>query len=195
MSNTVRGIDVSYWQGTIDWQKVAGAGYAFAYVRISHGVSADTCGHRNLTAARDAGLRVGAYHYLEAHLPAEPQAAAFLELLGGDPDDLPPVLDLESPKEGLDAGARALAFLRAVEAATGQRPMVYTGLEVSGRCHLERTPELADWPLWVAHWTSRPEPRLPAPWTSWQVWQRSNALVVPGIRGTVDLDVARADWL
>src|SRR5688572_25104565 len=91
---TIDGIDVSYWQGTIDWPSVAAAGIDFAYIRVTHGLTViDTQFDRNWAGARDNGIIRGAYQYLEPSEDAAEQAQLMLDLMGPlEPGDLPPVL-------------------------------------------------------------------------------------------------------
>ena len=185
---TIRGIDVSVWQGQINWAAVANDGVRFAFVRASHGLSADSRGAENMAGARGTIERVGAYHYLEKSHDAADQAGAFLRFYARADGDLPPVLDLE--EGGSDSAARALTWLAIVEEAIDVRPMVYTSAGFADRVGLVKRVELADYPLWVAHWTHAPEPTLPAPWQSWAIWQHASNGRVAGINGSVDLDVA-----
>lgn len=191
----LHGIDVSHYQGHVDWPTVAKAGVSFAYVKLTEGVTwRDPYGARNLEQARLAGLRVGAYHYLTASDPHE-QARAFLDALGLDveamPPRLPPMLDLESPRLDSDAADRALVWLHLVEEALGVAPFVYTFPDFAETRHLERCPELARFPLWIAHYGVS-APRVPRPWGTWVIWQKSGGDRVPGIGPKCDVDVARA---
>ena len=92
----IEGIDVSHYQGTIDWSKVAGAGKTFAFIKASDGtVGADPTFAYNWSRARQAGLRRGAYHFFRPITDALQQAQHFLRQLGDDHGELPPVLDFE----------------------------------------------------------------------------------------------------
>lgn len=188
----LRGIDVSGWQGpAIEWSKVAGAGYAFAYVRASHGVTPDEYGAQNIRRARAIGLRVGAYHYLEAAHEVQPQIDTFLRSLPPDIEALPPMLshalDIEEGTDG--ATDRALEWLSGVENETSKRPIVYTFPDFAYRAGFGKCIDLADYDLWIAHWGTS-HPTIPAPWTRFAIWQSSKSLAVNGIRGKVDLNIA-----
>ncbi len=189
----LRGFDVSGWQGAIDWPIVArSTDLSFVYVRASHGVTADAFGPANLRGARLAGLRVGAYHYLEQRSAPDAQARAFLETLSPDVTSLParllPMLDVEEG-DG-DVGTRMVAWLRCVEALSGVRAGVYTTPSFAAAHGLARWPELAASPLWVAHWTAAEAPALPEPWTSWAIWQHTNRIHVAGVSGPIDGNIA-----
>jgi hypothetical protein len=93
---TTPGIDVSRWQGDIQWEKVASAGYRFAVIRATVGETyTDPRFDANWAGARDAGLLVSAYHVLKPEHPADSQVARLFETLGDRRADLPLVLDIE----------------------------------------------------------------------------------------------------
>jgi GH25 family lysozyme M1 (1,4-beta-N-acetylmuramidase) len=190
---TVQGIDVSYYQGTIDWRAVRAAGVRFAYVRVSDGLThIDSEFDRNWAEARAHGVLRGAYQFFRPGRDAAAQADLLLERMGPlGPGDLPPVLDVETADgvspEALVAGVRT--WLARVEAATGRRPIVYTGRNVwrtaAGNADVAA-------PLWIAQWGVTC-PDLPPPWTDWTFWQTSATGSVPGISGDVDTDVFNGD--
>lgn len=187
-SDAVRGVDVSHWQGEVDWERVADQ-VGFGIARIGDGVNtADTRFGANWRGMADAGLIRGSYQFFRASQSPEDQAdlviAALVDL--GD-DDLAPVLDLET-RDGVGGrevvdGARR--WLRRVEEGTGRTPMIYTS--PSFWRGLPDTGDLGGYPLWIAHW-GVDCPDVPAPWTGWQVWQSSSDGRVDGIDGPVDLD-------
>ena len=94
----VRGIDVSQWQGAIQWSRLPGAGVRFAIIRLSNNMSLDTRFNENWAAARTAGVLRGAYHYFNPTTSATGQANFFVDHLlsrGFGDGDLPPMLDIE----------------------------------------------------------------------------------------------------
>ena len=180
------GIDVSSWQGEIDWKRVRAAGVEFAYVRVSDGLDADARFAGNFAAARRARVRRGAYQYFRASLDPDAQADLAIRAVrraGGA--DLPLVVDVETdddqPAEVLHAALQR--WLRRVERRTRRRPIVYTspvhGALLDGA--------FGDWPLWVAHYETDC-PALPDGWERWTFWQRSQTGRIDGIAGDVDLD-------
>ena len=188
------GIDVSKWQGEIDWEKVAAAGVDFAYVRASHGAKPDGRAAANIDGALEAGLMVGAYHYLESGVPVDAQVEAFLGVLGDRDLQLLPVLDVEDEK--LDPAKCAIDCLRwldEVQEHHDEAPMLYTMPEAAARLHLERADLLKGFPLWVAHWGAA-KPLVPKPWGTWACWQHSNKGRVAGITGDVDLNIGMGLW-
>jgi GH25 family lysozyme M1 (1,4-beta-N-acetylmuramidase) len=193
----IRGVDVSHWQGTIDWAKVATSGIRFAYLKASEGTTyVDPTFAVNRAGARANGVRVGAYHFArpdDAPGDARREARFFVQTAEPKPGNLLPVLDIERTG-GLDqAGVTRWArrWVAEVRELTGVTPMVYT----SPYGWLERTGDTRRLardgaPLWVAHWGVS-SPTLPANgWAGngWVVWQWSSTGSVPGIAGDVDLD-------
>ena len=191
------GLDVSRFQGTIDWPAVVDAGaaardpIAIVYYRLTIGSSfVDRLAERNRAGARSAGCRVGAYHVLTADPVAE-QVDAFLRALGPDrealPAMLPPALDLERDDAGAGvfAGRRALEWLCAVADALSVDPVVYTGPAYALANGLGELLDLARFPLWIAHYGVS-APHVPAPWDAWTGWQYSGTGTSPGIVGHVD---------
>ncbi len=187
-------LDVSRYQGEIDWPRVAawrdhdGARIVEVVAKLTQGVTyRDPNGLRNILEARAVGLRVGAYHYLTGADPLA-QAAHFIDAWWAiaEPPDFA-VLDVERAWTGEDVPAASLAWLRAVEAGTGVRPEVYTGLDFAAR--FKAAPEMADYALWVAaYWESAP--KCPPPWASFAWWQYTASARVDGIAGKVDLSLA-----
>jgi lysozyme len=181
------GIDVSSYQGTIDWKLVKAAGIAFAFARVSDGLEVlDGRFADNWRGMKRAGVRRGAYQYFRASADPDAQADLILTTVArlGRPD-LPLVADVETadgqPAEELRR--RLLRWLRRVERKSGRRPILYTSPSMSrvlggafGRYR-----------LWVAHYGVEC-PTLPTGWSRWAFWQQTDAGRVAGIAGPVDLD-------
>ncbi len=186
----VKGIDISHYQSVIDWGTVAKSGVQFAFIKATDGVSRiDPRFRRNWQSAHLNGLRRGAYHFFRAEQDSERQAHAFLGMLKGDPGELPPVLDFEvlagvTAEEGC---SRAMVWMSSVEAAVGRKPILYTG-PAFWRLAMKDTPIFANFPLWIAHYTARPEPSLPTAWGRYTFWQFSEKGSIPGINGPVDVN-------
>ena len=186
---TVPGIDVSRYQGTVNWRAVADAGYRFTVVRVSiWNVKVDETFETNWTGARNAGLLVSAYHVLKPDVPAAAQIDFFAQALTGHKWDLPPVLDIE-----LDNKLTTPQITQSVrdclqlsEQRFGRKSIVYTGKWFWDN-HVTASGEWAPYDLWAASYGSG-SPVLPAGWTGWKIWQHSSTGRVPGIAGDVDLD-------
>lgn len=201
---TIPGIDVSHWQGTIDWTKVAEAGKRFAFMKATEGVDyVDPTFQTNRAGARANGLPVGAYHFARPDASAgdaRREARHFVSVADPQPGDLMPVLDLETSRgldqEGVTRWARA--WVAEVRELTGVIPFVYTS-PYGWLTRTGDTPLLArdGAPLWVAHWYVS-SPTVPAEnWDGhgWVVWQHSSTGQVRGIAGNVDLDRLAGDRL
>lgn len=192
------GIDVSHWQRKVIWPEVAAAGVEFAFIKASEGRLVDEGFARHWNAARAAHLHCGAYMFFLPGMLPEAQVEIFANLLSTywQPSDLSPVVDVEymhymgnpRPEEWL---ARLEQVLTLVEQATGKRPYIYTNTGALQRLfrwqQLETLPAWAgQYPLWVAHYTNRPQPLLPRGWTTYHIWQFDNgqqpwSRPVPGI--------------
>ena len=193
------GLDVSQWQGTINWTQVAASGKKFAMIRASAGsLTQDTTYAANRPAAKAAGLKVAAYHYANpdsAVNDALNEANWFLQLATPTHGELIPALDVEVTN-GLSVAAMQAwvsTWLQRVTDVTGVRPMIYTSPNFWATS-MGDTRQFADAGykiLWVAHWTSASQPSVPAQsWggNGWTFWQYTSSGVVPGITGNVDLD-------
>lgn len=185
----VRGIDISHYQGTIDWAAVRRDGIDFAFIKATEGTTnVDEQFTTNWHGAKEAGLARGAYHFFRPTLDGKAQAQHFLAHVKYTKGDLPPVLDLEVTDDATAAAIRreALAWCTTVEAAWGVKPIIYT-LPHYADSYLDS--KLAAYPLWVVDldlwlWPSESEG-----WPNWTFWQHSHHGSVSGIQGEVDLDV------
>jgi GH25 family lysozyme M1 (1,4-beta-N-acetylmuramidase) len=195
----LQGIDVSYHQGTIDWQRVASAGKTFAYIKSTEGTDyVDPSFYSYIGSARAVGLKVGVYHYAQpgsAPGGAAIQADHFIDVSGWTSGDLLPVLDIERTN-GLSSSALQVwvaEFLDRIYVRTGVRAAIYTSPSF-WRTNLSDNSMIAQngySVLWVAHWTTASSPSMPAlNWGGygWTVWQYTDRGTVPGITGAVDLD-------
>ena len=184
----VPGIDVSHYQGTVDWQQVAGAGMAYAFVKATQGVSStDSQFAVNWAGVQAAGLLRGAYHFYQPGDDPQQQAEQFLSVVQLVPGDLLPVLDIETM--GSQTASEIVqgieTWLSTVQAAIGKAPIVYTA---PGFWNGLGTQQFGTYPLWVAEYGSS-TPKIPAGWTNWAFWQYSESGSVAGVTGSVDLDV------
>jgi len=187
---TVRGIDVSKWQGEIDWAAVRGGGVRFAYIRVSDGSTApDPTFARNWEEARRAGVTRGAYQFFFFRPEEDPeeQADLLLESAGAlRRGDLAPALDVEVADgvEPAEIVRRIERWVRRVRRATGIDPVVYTSA-LSWSTLTENSLRFSKLALWVAHHDVEC-PNTPGPWRRWTFHQRSAGAEVPGIAGPVD---------
>lgn len=186
---TVEGIDVSKWQGRVDWRKVAAAGKAFAFVRVADGTKhLDERHGENAQGAREAGLLVGSYLFFRCGEDAAVDAQVAILCSQHRDGDLLPVLDVEAKSEnGEPLEIVRGQVRRAIEEVTriAGGVMVYTAASWWDRW-MRWSP---DAPLWVAHYGAE-RPRLPAPWLDrgWSFWQYSGSGECPGVTGACDLN-------
>jgi lysozyme len=185
---SIPGIDISHFQGTIDWSAVAQAGKMFAFVKATQGLTyVDPQFHANWAGAKAAGLLRGAYHFYQPGDDPRQQAEFFLATVGLGPGDLPPALDVETSK-GQTAGEIVQGvqeWLSTVQQALGVTPLLYTDRTFWNTLGAEG---FGGYPLWIAEYGVA-SPVLPAGWTSWTFWQSSETGTVPGVTGSLDLDL------
>lgn len=188
---TTLGIDVSYYQGTINWTTVKNAGVKFAFIRVSDGdVFTDPKFSTYWTGAKQAGVIRGAYQFFRPNQNVTAQADKMIAAIGTyTPGDLPPVIDVEATG-GLSAStvaARIRTWVDRVKNALGVAPIVYTG-KYFWRDDVGGPTSFVGNPLWIAQYTSLC-PDLPAPWQRWTFWQYSESGTVAGVSGgNVDMD-------
>jgi GH25 family lysozyme M1 (1,4-beta-N-acetylmuramidase) len=169
-----KGVDVSNWQGTIDWLQVGDAGNSFMFAKATEGTTyTDITYAVNRAGAQGVGLRLGAYHFGRPAgagdgavvASAIAQADRFVDVAQPKAGDLPPVLDLESTG-GLAQPALVRwtqAWLDEVAARTGISALIYASPNF-WKTSLGDTSAFAGsgHPLWIAHWTTSAGPLVPA---------------------------------
>jgi GH25 family lysozyme M1 (1,4-beta-N-acetylmuramidase) len=185
---TLAGVDVSAFQGAVNWNSVAAAGIAFGYARVSDGTALDGTFVANYGGMKAAGLARGAYQYFEPAQDPAAQANLLLHSIGTlGPGDLPPVLDVEST--GGQSAATLIAEISTwagiVENATGRIPAIYTDLTF-WNASVQAT-SFGGNPLWIASYGTG-FPNVPSGWNNWAFWQYSSSGTVPGISASVNLD-------
>lgn len=192
----VRGIDISKWQGTIDWPAVKQSGISFAVARVSDGSTVkDQTFALNYQAMGAAGLVRGAYQFFRPTENALVQAKLFVasvnEAGGWKPGDMPPMLDIEvsrTSRRVLQTGVKT--WLAYVQKELGVRPIIYTYPSISyvlGGCFV------GEYPMWIASYQQLECPAMPPAWVdggkSWSLWQHSDHGTVPGIKTPVDMNI------
>lgn len=192
------GVDVSEHQGEIDWQAVAGAGIDFAIIRVGfrgYGETGkmveDENAKTNIQNALDAGLKVGVYFFSQATSPREAisEAQMTLNVIQGFPIEMPVVFDWEyvgdyartAETDAETVTACAQAFCNTI-ALAGYQPMFYSNQNLS-ESHFDLN-ALSDYPMWLAMYDTR----MTYPHRLF-MWQYTSDGTVPGIEGTVDLNL------
>lgn len=186
--DTLPGIDVSVYQGDIDWPAVKASGKVFAVARVSDGTFKDTKFDQNWPAMKAAGIVRGAYQYFEPGVDPNVQADLMIEKIGVlEPGDLPCTLDVEATGNQSPATitANIHTWIDKIQAATGKKPIIYTGKYFWN--DNVQSADFSDHPLWIAAY-GPPCPDTPTPWDAWAIWQYSSTGSVPGISGDVDLN-------
>ncbi len=196
----IKGIDVSVWQGKIDWKKVKASGIVFAMIRVGYGSSQgndckmDTYFKANVEGALAAGVEVGIYFYSYAKSAqaAVKEAAWVVEQIAPYKGRIlyPIAYDLEDSKQaglGRDVlTAMVTAFCTTIEAA-GYYASFYCN---TNWCkNMLNMDDLKGFDLWLAQWASQPTTAY-----SFGMWQRSSSGSIAGINGRVDLDIAYKDY-
>ena len=204
----IEGIDVSHWQGSINWNSVKNDGVKFAFAKATEGVDfIDSRYVQNMNSARAAGVLIGPYHFARPDsfesnpLDAANEANDFVDAI--EPyyqvpgKFLRPVLDVERlPGAGdIPAGTTQKSFLSewirdfvaVVESRLGFAPLIYANSNYA-KNYFES--DLAQYDLWIARWTHNP---LVTPtssnlgiWNDWEFWQWTDSWRVAGIAGNVD---------
>ena len=186
-SSTVQGIDVSEFQGSINWGAVKSSGHDFAFIRVSDGTYQDPNFDSNWAGAKAAGVIRGAYQFFRASDDPITIADQFLARMGtlGD-GDLPPTLDVEvtDGQSATTLRTNMEAWLAHVEQKTGRVPFIYVS---PGFWPNLGSPDESHYRLWVANWQVTC-PNTPTGWSTWQMWQKADTGSVSGISGAVDLD-------
>jgi lysozyme len=185
----VKGIDVSHYQESIDWNKVAKSKLGFVFVKATEGISLnDQFFCDNWEQIKLVQLRRGAYHFFRPSVSPEQQALNFIRHVNLKPGDLPPVLDVEvlDGVNKIELMSNMITWLYMVEIAYGVKPIIYTNQKFYNT-YLAGG-HFKDYPLWIARYHSLRQPRL-ADGRQWQFWQHKDTGELPGIEGAVDFNV------
>ena len=196
----VKGVDISSYNGSVDFEKLHAAGYGFCIAKSSEGADwkDSTFTKARVTAIRAAGMRVGAYHFLrpKAGRSGKVEAAFFIKTAYatgyGKPGDIRPVIDFEASALGRPQTLRYLVeCINEIKRLTGKAPIIYTG----GPFWDENTASCRDnfgCQLWLAAYVTDPNEYLPAAWDAWALWQHTDQGSVPGVPGSnVDQNIAK----
>ena len=186
----VHGIDVSHYQGDIDWKMLGQTRQGqfpiqFIFMKATEGGDyTDDRFAANFDSARVHGFVRGAYHFYNPKTDANKQADFFIQSVKLEPGDLPPVLDIE--KKGKDMKklqADLKVWLRKVENHYGVKPIIYASYKFKTRYLNDSV--FNTYPYWIAHYyvdSVRYE-------GDWRFWQHTDVGTLPGIDEKVDLNV------
>ena len=197
----VHGVDVSRWQGEIDWVKLRGQGANFVYIKATDGGDhLDPMFRKNWRAAHEAGLKRGAYHFFYWCRAASEQADWFIRNVPKVKGALPPVIDVEWNGESRckkrPSRERVLekmqVFMDRLEAHYGQRPVIYTAPDFY-RDNLKGA--FQNHPFWLRAVAQHPSKVYPG--RKWVFWQYSGSGLSHGVDGRIDLNVfhgSEGEW-
>ena len=183
------GIDVSGYQGNIDFEKVKKDGIQVVYIRSSEGTNyIDSKFEQNYKRARDAGLKIGFYHYVTARSvnQAEKEAQFFASVISGKVADCRLAMDFESfgNLNKREINTIGLAFMKKLEELTKKEVALYSNAYTASRIW---EGEVTNYPLWIAQYEVN-EPENSGTWNSWAGWQYTDVGRVTGISNHVDRD-------
>lgn len=197
-----KGIDVSVYQGEINFGELSNSGIDYLYIRAGEGGNiTDSRFEENYKGAEAEQLYYGFYYYVTAKnsSEAEIQAEHFANLITNIPYSLRPAMDFEDFTDisQEESNGIALSFLKKLESLTGVTPTIYT----DAYCVETRwSQELSPYPLWVADYGHLAEPQefiLPenSVWSQWSGYQYTDSSVISGISAQVDGDLFTSDLL
>lgn len=192
----IKGIDVSRWQGNIDFAKVKESGISFVLLKAGGsdaGFYTDKFFYENYRKARDAGLEVGAYYFVGKNCKSSADGTAdamrFASIIKDCKLSYPVYIDFEAPNSSNKQGnTDAVCAFCAYMELCGYYAGIYAS-DISGfkdRLYLD---QLSRYDKWVARYGSEPKYV-----SKWGIWQSSSKGNVPGINGHVDMDYSRNDY-
>jgi lysozyme len=190
----VHGIDVSRYQGRIEWDKISkykksGKKVKFAFIKATEGFSiVDSHFERNWKLSKEYGILRGAYHFYRPEESPEKQAEAFLKNVKIEKGDLPPVIDLEitSGKSSKEICLGVKKWMEIIEGQTCMKPIIYTNSRYYDK-HLSGF--FSNNLIWIARYENSSISLKDS--THWSFWQHSENGILEGIEGKVDLNVFR----
>ena len=197
----VHGVDVSRWQGDIDWVKLRGQGANFAFIKATDGGDhLDPMFMKNWRGADAAGIKRGAYHFFYWCRVASQQADWFTRSVPGGEGALPPVIDVEWNGESsckrrpspAQVREKMQVFMDRLEQHYGQRPIIYTSPDFYADNLRGAFP---NHPFWLRAVAQHPSKVYPG--RNWLFWQYSGSGLSQGVNGRIDLNVfhgSEAEW-
>ena len=193
----IHGIDISHYQGKIDWEQlknamIKGCPVRFVSFKSTEGSSRlDENFRENFNQARDFGFIRGVYHFWSNKSTAREQAYYFLDQVHLTDGDLPPVLDIEhkpADKSVEDFQRDVLTWLHIVEDKYHAKPIIYTYYKFKEQ-YLS-APVFEDYPYWIAHYyVDKVQYK-----GKWKFWQHTDVGKLPGIKGYVDFNIYNGSY-
>ena len=193
----IKGIDISHWNGDIDFNKVKASGIDFVIIKAGgsdYGFYTDKMFKTNYEKAKAAGLFVGAYYFVGKKFygleSGVADAKRFIKILEGMQFEYPVFVDIETTDSRYKelATDAAVAFCKEMEKA-GYFVGIYAS-DISGFKEKLNKDELMEFAYWVARYSDK-EPEYAK---EWQMWQYSSKGKVSGISGSVDMDLSKVEY-
>ncbi|MCX4327449.1 MAG: GH25 family lysozyme [Lachnospiraceae bacterium] len=191
------GIDVSNWEGKINFRKVREAGIRIVYIKATQGQNiTDPDFERNYREAEREKLRIGFYHYVMAKNleEAKKEADFFYSRTRDKVQHARPAMDFEEfgTLDYHEIQNISLEFLSVLETKTGHRPVIYS--DASNAASVFDNGHLRKYPLWIAQYGAE-RPDMENQWKRWSGWQYTDSGHVKGVHGKVDRDYFRRSIL
>ncbi len=190
----MRGVDVSAWQGDIDWQVLSGQGIQFAYIKATEGSTwKDERFTANWQGASATPLAEGAYHFLSFESDGRAQAQNFIGTVPNQPNALPCAVDVElygkyrstpPPKSQVDDVLKPL--LARLETHYGRKPVLYC-TQQAYRLYVQDG--YSDYPLWIRNVFTAPSLAEGQRWTFWQYADRGRLQGYEGLERFIDMNI------
>lgn len=193
MRKMLKGIDVSYWQGDIDFEVAKKENVSFAYIRAQFGTHIDTMFSKNWTKSKECGILRGAYFFPIVEIDIAEQTRLFIDSIKNMNMDLPPAIDVEKFSGKIISAKQVKEIAEKIYDAIGINPVIYTSESMWNECGGKKESYFERNPLWLASWnTAVDKLSIPEPWLTWSFWQ-SNVISNGSHYGTspwntVDLD-------
>ena len=190
----VRGVDVSAYQGEIDWQTLSGQDISFAFIKATEGSNfVDKRFGYNFAQAQATDLAVGAYHFFSYDSEGRTQAEHFIDTVEAFEGMFPPVIDLEfygdyakNPPERKYVDEQLKTMLSILEEHYGQKPIIYA-TETSYELYLSG--DYAEYDIWIRNVITRPRMSDGRRWTFWQYTNRERLDGYNGDEKYIDVNV------
>ena len=186
-SDPIHGVDLSHYNGKVNFDKLAAAGIQFVYLKATQGQHyVDPSFAIHSKALRGSDMLRGAYHFFEPEVDAIAQADHFLNTIKHNDYNLPPMLDVEitqeAPSNLIQSGVKK--WLEKVKKRLGCTPVIYT---YGDFWQHQLGSAFSEYPFWLADYAKKPN--VPKTAKNWHIWQYSDKGRLPGVENKVDLNV------
>lgn len=190
----VRGVDVSYYQGNVDWEALVSQNIDFAFMKATEGIDhIDSQFAQNWESAQSAALYVGAYHFFRFEDSGKEQAENFIRNVPVTENTLPPVIDvelyesLEEQPDTAETQANLQDMLDLLEEHYGVKPILYAAPNTF-RAYVGDF--LGDYPIWISNYYYEPY----FDWTFWQYTDSGELAGYDGYQQHIDLNVYKGSY-